>query len=92
MQSTFLAVVCPETDVVPARQVPTGYGGVEAVSWPDGEEWDAPAPDAAPEAPADAPVLAVETAGASQVPAIQPATNPMTRPTTAPAIPARSPI
>ena len=52
MQSTFLAVVCPETDVVPARQVPTGYGGVEAVSWPDGEEWDAPAPDAAPEAPA----------------------------------------
>ena len=92
MQSTFLAVVCPETDVVPARQVPTGYGGVEAVSWPDGEEWDAPAPDAAPEAPADAPVLAVETAGASQVPAIQPATSPMTRPTTAPTIPARSPI
>ena len=95
--SDFIRVVCAPMRIVlvvpPYFDVPpTGYGGVEAVSWPDGEEWDAPAPDAAPEAPADAPVLAVETAGASQVPAIQPATSPMTRPTTAPTIPARSPI
>lgn len=84
MQSTFRAVVCPEMEVVPVKQLPTGCGGVEATSWPE-DVWpaDASVLDAAPVAP---------VVGVSQIPVNQAAPRPMNRPAAAPKAPARRPI